>query len=199
MGIFDRFRRGKGKGKGEEPTPAPAPTPTPAPAPQAPAGEAPKEKKRGLFGRIADRVRGGGKKKPPAAPPAEAPPAAPPAPPEGPPPGPPGGPMPEGPEEPEEGGEGEEEAPEEKDYSGAPSSVEIKIPGQWAFSKKVWPGVVKGTLTSQAQVIEYLRAIDEGREQEAVEMIVEIFDDGSGFAAGVELDKSTWTLPQIGY
>ncbi|MDX2695939.1 hypothetical protein [Streptomyces ipomoeae] len=186
MGIFDRFRRGKGKGKGEEPPPAPAPTPAPAPPP---AGEAPKEKKRGLFGRLKDKVT---RKKPPAAPAEEAPPAAPPAPPEGPPPGPPGGPMPEGPEEPE--GPPEEE---EKDYSDAPSSAAINIPGQWAFSKKTWPGVVKGTLSGQAEVIAYLKAIDEGREKDAVEMIVEKFDQGSGFASGVDLDRSTWTLPQM--
>lgn len=204
MGFFDLFKRGKGKG--EEPTPpppppAPAPTPAPAPAPQAPAGEAPKEKKRGLLGRTWDRVRGG-KKKPPAAPAEAAPPAAPPAPPKGPPP-PPAPPTPaEGPEGPTgpggpkgpEGEGGEEGEEEEKDYSGSPASMEVKIPGKWAFSKKTWTGVVKGTLGSQAAVIEYLKAIDEGREQDAVQMIVDIFDDGSGFASGVELDKSTWML-----
>ncbi|MGW1365238.1 hypothetical protein ACWCQP_48830 [Streptomyces chartreusis] len=184
MGLFDRFRRKGGKGKEEPAPPTPAPTPAPPPTAQAPA-EGPKEKKRGLFGRIADKVR----RKPKEEAPPEAP-AAPPAPPEGPPP-PPAPPTPaEGPEGPEE------EGPPEKDYSDAPSSMSVSIPGTWKMSKKKWPGVVKGDLSGD-EVIQFLRYLDEGEEQKAVEMICDKFDKGSGFASAVDLDGSDWTTPSF--
>jgi hypothetical protein len=194
MGIFNRLRKLGGKGK-EEPTPAPAPEATPAPAPQAPAGGEARPKKRGLLGRLSDRVRG---KKPPAAPPEEppaAPPAAPPAPPQGPP-SPPAPPPAEGPGEGPEGeGEAEEAAPE-KDYSDAPSSISVKIAGTWQMSKKQWIGVVKGSLSGGA-VVDFLKALDQDREKDAVIMICEAFDEGSGFADAVDLDRSDWTRPQF--
>lgn len=189
MGIFDRFRKRGGKAKGE---PTPPSAPTPAPTPQAPAGQVPQEpKKRGLLGRMADKVR---RKKPPEAPP-EAPPAAPPAPPS-PPEGPPAPPTPaEGPE-PEGEGVGEGEEPEEKDYSDAPSSMTVAIPGTWQFSKKKWVGIVRGTL-SGARVVQFLQHLDNDEEEDAVMMICEEFDQGSGFASAVDLPHSTWSTPSF--
>ncbi|CAM5251123.1 hypothetical protein SXANM310S_00014 [Streptomyces xanthochromogenes] len=190
MGLFDRFRR-KGRDKEEQrPTPAPAP---PTPAPKAPA-DTQGEKKRGLFGRVADRLRGK-KEAPPAAPSAPeeaAPPPMPPAPPTG-------EPVPQGeqlslPQEEAEGG-GEEEAEgegEEEDYSNAPGSLDVSIPGDWKVSRKRWRGTVKGLLTGQANVIQFLKALDQGRESDAVMMICRLFDQGSGFAEIVDLDDSTW-------
>lgn len=124
----------------------------------------------------------------PKAPPAEAPPqpptappAAPPAPEEGPAEGPAEAPAEEG---------GAEEAPE-KDYSDAPSSVDVRIGGTWQMSQKKWVGVVRGTLSGSG-VVEFLRALDENREEEAVMMACEAFDQGSGFASAVDLSRSSW-------
>ncbi|WP_435611250.1 hypothetical protein [Streptomyces sp. C10-9-1] len=189
MGIFKRFF---GRGGGEEPQEPQQPEQTPAPAPEA--GPAAGDgggggKKRGFLGRIF----GGRKKKAPKGEAPPAPPEAPPAPPTGPPP-PPAPPTPaEGPEEGPEGGEEGEEAPE-KDYSDAPSSASIRIAGTWMMSRRKWVGVVKGTLTGSA-VVEFLKALDEGRDQDAVMMVCEEFDDGSGFASAVNLDESTWETP----
>lgn len=190
MGMFGRlFGRGKDQPEGEGRQPEEAGQ-APAPQPPAPAAPAPAEpKRRGLLGRAADRLRGRGKKEQP---PAEvAPPAAPPAPP-GPPSAPPTG---GGEEGGEEGGEGGEEAEEEKDYSNAPKSLDVTIDGTWVTSKRAWRGPVVGTVKG-SQVVDFLKALDEGREEEAVQMICDDFGDGS-FGAAVDLSASDWGTPRF--
>ncbi|MGR3939431.1 hypothetical protein [Streptomyces sp. BRA346] len=168
MGLFDRLF---GRKRGEQP-------PEEVPPPEVPAAEAPApepaeaaEEKRGFFSRLFGRK----KKEAPPAEEAEAPPPqeAPPAPPaEGPP-----------------AGEGPPEEPPPKDYSGAPGSLRVRIPGVWKVSRRVWVGVVDGTLTG-GQVVEFLKAIDEGRETDAVQMVCDAY--GDDFGALVDLEESTW-------
>ncbi|MFD4263799.1 hypothetical protein ACFWR9_40910 [Streptomyces sp. NPDC058534] len=64
------------------------------------------------------------------------------------------------------------------------------------MSKKKWVGIVKGSLSGEA-VVDFLRHLDNDEEQDAVMMICEEFDQGSGFASAVDLDRSTWSTPSF--
>ena len=118
-----------GRKKAEAPRPEPTPRPGPAPEP----GEAP-PKRRGLFGRMADKVRRKPKEAPPAAPPAAPP--TPPAPPTTPP-----APAEEAP--PEEAGAPPTAPPKERVY---PSFLHVEASGLWIISDTEWEGTMSGTL-----------------------------------------------------
>lgn len=181
MAKWWKFGLGKkGEGKKETPAPTPAPTPTPTPAPKAEAPAPEPAKKKGLFGRIKDKVS----RKPKEAPP-EAPPAAPPAPPGPPaPPAPPvGGPAEGG------GEEGEEEALPETLY---PSSVSVTVDGTWAISDSVWHGLISGTL-SGADAKAFLIHLEKNNDASAVALVARAYDSQDmGFARYLSLKDSTW-------
>ncbi|WP_329449419.1 hypothetical protein OG906_43480 (plasmid) [Streptomyces sp. NBC_01426] len=190
MGIIGRIFGRKGGEEPEEPREEPgeeAAAPAPEPAGEAPQEEASEpERKPGFLDRVKRVFRR--KKEPGPAEETSAPGEAKPAPP-------PTQPVPTGTQEALPGTEdlAPEAAaePEEKDYSNAPSSITVQIPGTWKMSRKKWVGVVKGTLTGN-DVVEFLKHLDKGEEEAAVMMVCQAFDQGSGFADAVDLGESEW-------
>ncbi|MFC9265613.1 hypothetical protein ACFT25_38040 [Streptomyces hydrogenans] len=173
------------------PTPA-APTPAPAPPPQEPPAE---EKKRGFFGRLADKVTGKAKKEKAAKPEAEAPPEAPPEAPAETRPAPPSG---------GEGGEAEAEGEAEGGGAGPgepeerrtfPSSISVSAYGDWVISANEWYGEMSGTLTG-SEVKEFILAHEHGNWTRCAELIAGVWDSPAADLVDVyasNIEAVTWS------
>lgn len=188
MAKWWKFGLGK-KGQEQGPAPEQAPAPTPAPAPQAPepaAGTG--EKKRGLLGRLADRVTGKGKKeKAPAAPP-EAPPAAPPAAPSPPPAAPPSAPAGGG-EVGEGGGAGPVAPDKERSF---PSSIDAEADGDWVISQNEWYGQMEATLTGN-KAKAFILAYEANDWTECAQLIA----DGWNMPVASQIDTAASTIENV--
>jgi hypothetical protein len=160
--AWNPFKR-RGKEAPEQQPAAPAaPRPADVPAP----------KPRGLLGRVFGRKpKPAPKPAAPAAPPAQAPAPV------------PAGPAPAPAEGGGEGGEGGEAQPK-RTY---PGTLQVSAKGTWKISSSKWYGTASGTLTGTAVRV-FIDAMEDGKTETAIYLIAQAYDDGSGFADGMDPD-----------